>query len=77
MPTSVAYDLERSMYFWVDEVLNVFVLGKPSSVSLYPGTFLDVKSPRFLKVLKHSIRSICIYPDTFLCDSLIMNHEST
>nr|XP_019606113.1 PREDICTED: low-density lipoprotein receptor-related protein 1-like isoform X2 [Rhinolophus sinicus] len=36
MPTSVAYDLERSMYFWVDEVLNVFVLGKPGSVSLYP-----------------------------------------
>ncbi|KAM5275816.1 low-density lipoprotein receptor-related protein 2-like isoform 3-T4 [Hipposideros larvatus] len=36
MPTSVAYDLDRSMYFWVDEVLNVFVLGKPSSVSLYP-----------------------------------------
>nr|KAF6460524.1 hypothetical protein HJG59_011438 [Molossus molossus] len=35
-PTSVAYDLERSMYFWVDEVLNVFVLGKPNSVPLYP-----------------------------------------
>uniref|UniRef100_A0A8C4MG86 EGF-like domain-containing protein n=1 Tax=Equus asinus asinus TaxID=83772 RepID=A0A8C4MG86_EQUAS len=35
-PTSVAYDLERNMYFWVDEVLNVFVLGKPNSVSLYP-----------------------------------------
>uniref|UniRef100_A0A8C0RRE5 EGF-like domain-containing protein n=1 Tax=Canis lupus familiaris TaxID=9615 RepID=A0A8C0RRE5_CANLF len=35
-PTSVAYDLERSMYFWVDEVINVFVLGKPNSVPLYP-----------------------------------------
>ncbi|XP_029806015.1 very low-density lipoprotein receptor-like [Suricata suricatta] len=35
-PTSIAYDLERSMYFWVDEVLNVFVLGKPNSVPLYP-----------------------------------------
>ncbi|XP_058381112.1 prolow-density lipoprotein receptor-related protein 1-like isoform X2 [Diceros bicornis minor] len=35
-PTSVAYDLERSMYFWVDEVLNVFVLGKPNSIPLYP-----------------------------------------
>ncbi|KAJ8791880.1 hypothetical protein J1605_020256 [Eschrichtius robustus] len=35
-PTSVAYDLERSMYFWVDEVLNMFVLGKPNSVPLYP-----------------------------------------
>nr|XP_053772711.1 very low-density lipoprotein receptor [Desmodus rotundus] len=35
-PTSVAYDLERSMYFWVDEVLNVFVLGKPNFVPLYP-----------------------------------------
>ncbi|XP_034503524.1 low-density lipoprotein receptor-related protein 8-like isoform X1 [Ailuropoda melanoleuca] len=34
--TSVAYDLERSMYFWVDEVLHVFVLGKPNSVPLYP-----------------------------------------
>lgn len=44
-PTSVAYDLERSMYFWVDGVLNVFVLGKPNSVLLYPGISLDVKSP--------------------------------
>ncbi|KAJ1066726.1 hypothetical protein K5549_006278 [Capra hircus] len=35
-PTSVAYDLERSMYFWVDEVLNVFVLGNPNPASLYP-----------------------------------------
>ncbi|XP_053072345.1 low-density lipoprotein receptor-related protein 2-like isoform X3 [Acinonyx jubatus] len=35
-PTSVAYDLERSMYFWVDGILNVFVLGKPNSVLLYP-----------------------------------------
>ncbi|XP_014393375.1 PREDICTED: low-density lipoprotein receptor-related protein 1B isoform X1 [Myotis brandtii] len=35
-PTSVAYDLERNMYFWVDEFLNMFVLGKPKSVSLYP-----------------------------------------
>lgn len=38
-PTSVAYDLERSMYFWVDEVLNVFVLGKPNFVPLYPGIY--------------------------------------
>lgn len=44
-PTSVAYDLERSMYFWVDGILNVFVLGKPNSVLLYPGIFLDVKNP--------------------------------
>lgn len=43
-PTSVAYDLERSMYFWVDEVLHVFILGKPNAVPLYPGIFLDVKS---------------------------------
>jgi len=35
-PASVAYDLERSMYFWVDEVLHVFVLGQPNSVPLYP-----------------------------------------
>ncbi|KAG8509659.1 Low-density lipoprotein receptor-related protein 2 [Galemys pyrenaicus] len=35
-PTSVAYDLERSMYFWVDEVLNMFVLGKLKYVPLYP-----------------------------------------
>ncbi|XP_037384926.1 low-density lipoprotein receptor-related protein 8-like, partial [Talpa occidentalis] len=35
-PTSIAYDLERSMYFWVDEVLNMFVLGKLKSVPLYP-----------------------------------------
>uniref|UniRef100_A0A8D1T6B6 EGF-like domain-containing protein n=1 Tax=Sus scrofa TaxID=9823 RepID=A0A8D1T6B6_PIG len=35
-PTSVAYDLEKNMYFWVDEFLNVFVLGKPNSVPLYP-----------------------------------------
>ncbi|XP_073910806.1 low-density lipoprotein receptor-related protein 2-like isoform X2 [Castor canadensis] len=35
-PRSVTYDLERSMYFWVDEVLNVFVLGKPNFVPLYP-----------------------------------------
>ncbi|VTJ88710.1 Hypothetical predicted protein, partial [Marmota monax] len=35
-PISIAYDLERSTYFWVDEVLNVFVLGKPNSVPLYP-----------------------------------------
>ncbi|XP_071068728.1 low-density lipoprotein receptor-related protein 4-like isoform X3 [Dasypus novemcinctus] len=35
-PGSVAYDLERSTYFWVDDVLNVFVLGKPASVPLYP-----------------------------------------
>ncbi|KFO38174.1 Low-density lipoprotein receptor-related protein 2 [Fukomys damarensis] len=35
-PTSVAYDLERSMYFWVDKTLNVFVSGKPNSVPLYP-----------------------------------------
>uniref|UniRef100_A0A8C2UPT3 Low-density lipoprotein receptor-related protein 1-like n=1 Tax=Chinchilla lanigera TaxID=34839 RepID=A0A8C2UPT3_CHILA len=35
-PSSVAYDLERSMYFWVDKTLNVFVSGKPNSVLLYP-----------------------------------------
>uniref|UniRef100_H0W3X9 EGF-like domain-containing protein n=1 Tax=Cavia porcellus TaxID=10141 RepID=H0W3X9_CAVPO len=35
-PGSVAYDLERSMYFWVDKTLNVFVSGKPNSVLLYP-----------------------------------------
>ncbi|XP_047571659.1 prolow-density lipoprotein receptor-related protein 1-like isoform X1 [Lutra lutra] len=35
-PTSVAYDLDRSMYFWVDEALHVFVLGKPNPVPLYP-----------------------------------------
>lgn len=39
-PSSVAYDLNRNMYFWVDKVLNVFILGKPSSVPLYPGMFL-------------------------------------
>lgn len=38
-PGSVAYDLERSMYFWVDKTLNVFVSGKPNSVLLYPGIF--------------------------------------
>ncbi|KAM4836633.1 prolow-density lipoprotein receptor-related protein 1-like [Thomomys bottae] len=35
-PCSITYNLERSMYFWVDEVLNVFVLGKPTSLPLYP-----------------------------------------
>ncbi|XP_016042287.2 prolow-density lipoprotein receptor-related protein 1-like [Erinaceus europaeus] len=35
-PTSIAYDLERGIYFWVDEVLNMFVLGKPSPRPLYP-----------------------------------------
>ncbi|XP_077000318.1 low-density lipoprotein receptor-related protein 1-like [Tamandua tetradactyla] len=35
-PSSVAYDLERNTYFWADEVLNVFVLGKLTSVPLYP-----------------------------------------
>ncbi|EHA98609.1 Low-density lipoprotein receptor-related protein 2 [Heterocephalus glaber] len=35
-PSSVAYDLERSMYFWVDKTLNVFVSGKPNPVPLYP-----------------------------------------
>ncbi|XP_055970271.1 low-density lipoprotein receptor-related protein 8-like [Sorex fumeus] len=35
-PTSVAYDLERGMYFWVDSILNVFVLRKPNSVPFYP-----------------------------------------
>lgn len=38
-PSSVAYDLNRNMYFWVDKVLNVFILGKPNSVPLYPGMF--------------------------------------
>lgn len=60
IPTSVAYDLEKSMYFWVDEFLNIFVLGKPKSVSLYPGIFLDVKNLNFLMLLKLGIRSICI-----------------
>lgn len=64
------------MYFWVDEVLNVFVLGKPNSVSLYPGMFLEVKSPSFLKLLKHNVRSTCVPPDAFLCDLLVMNRES-
>ncbi|KAM6149597.1 prolow-density lipoprotein receptor-related protein 1-like [Erethizon dorsatum] len=35
-PSSVAYDLERSTYFWVDKTLNVFVSGKPNFVLLYP-----------------------------------------
>lgn len=39
-PSSVAYDLNRNMYFWVDKVLNVFIPGKPSSVPLYPGMLL-------------------------------------
>jgi hypothetical protein len=42
-PSSVAYDLDRNMYFWVDKVLNVFVFGKPNSVHLYPGLFLSIK----------------------------------
>ena len=58
-PTSVAYDLERSMYFWVDEVLNVFVLGNPNPASLYPGIFLDIKSSSFFKLLKHGGRNVC------------------
>ena len=39
------------MYFWVDEVLNVFVLGKPNPVSLYPGIFLDIKALASLSYL--------------------------
>lgn len=39
-PSSVAYDLNRNMYFWVDRVLNVFVFGRPNSVPLYPGLFV-------------------------------------
>ncbi|XP_051025717.1 prolow-density lipoprotein receptor-related protein 1-like [Acomys russatus] len=35
-PRAVAYDLNRNMLFWVDKVLNVFILGKPNSVPLYP-----------------------------------------
>ncbi|XP_055449446.1 prolow-density lipoprotein receptor-related protein 1-like [Psammomys obesus] len=35
-PRSVAYDLNRNMYFWVDKILNVFVLGKPNFITLYP-----------------------------------------
>ncbi|KAM5264320.1 low-density lipoprotein receptor-related protein 2-like [Ctenodactylus gundi] len=35
-PNSVTYDLERNMYFWVDKIINVFVLGKPNFVPLYP-----------------------------------------
>lgn len=65
------------MYFWVDEVLNVFVPGKPNFVPLYPGIFLNVKSLTFLKLLKHSVRNVCIHLDTFPCISLIMNHGST
>ncbi|MBZ3890944.1 Prolow-density lipoprotein receptor-related protein 1, partial [Sciurus carolinensis] len=42
-PISVAYDLERSTYFWVDEVLNVFVLGKPNFVPLYPDKCGNIK----------------------------------
>lgn len=42
-PSSVAYDLNRNMYFWVDKVLNVFVFGKPNSVPLYPGLFGGIK----------------------------------
>lgn len=64
------------MYFWVDEVLNMFVLGKPNSVPLYPGIFLNIKSPSFFKLLEHNVRSICVHLDIF-CDSLVMNHEST
>lgn len=48
------------MYFWVDEVLNVFVLGKPNPASLYPGIFLDIKSSSFFKLLKHGVRNICL-----------------
>lgn len=51
-PTSVASDFEREMYFWVDEVLNVFVLGKPNSIPLYPGIFLGIKC--FHLKFKHS-----------------------
>ena len=49
------------MYFWVDEVLNVFVLGKPNPAPLYPGILrtLDIKSPSFFKLLKHCVRNIC------------------
>jgi hypothetical protein len=43
------------MYFWVDEVLNVFVLGKPNFVPLYPGYYLFIyfgtKSLSSLKLL--------------------------
>mgnify|MGYP001212098762 CR=1 FL=1 len=75
-PTSVAYDLEKNMYFWVDEFLNVFVLGKPNSVPLYPGIFLDIKSPSFFNLLKHGMRSIYVHVDIF-GDSFVINHEST
>lgn len=46
-PSSVAYDLNRNVYFWVDKVLNVFVFGKPNSVPLYPGLFLSTKIQLF------------------------------
>ncbi|XP_052607990.1 low-density lipoprotein receptor-related protein 1-like isoform X4 [Peromyscus californicus insignis] len=43
-PSSVAYDLNRNMYFWVDKVLNVFTFGKPNSVPLYPAELPPVSS---------------------------------
>ncbi|XP_036065103.1 prolow-density lipoprotein receptor-related protein 1-like isoform X3 [Onychomys torridus] len=43
-PSSIAYDLNRNMYFWVDKVLNVFTFGKPNSVPLYPAELPPVSS---------------------------------
>lgn len=58
----------------MDEVLHVFVLGKPNSVPLYPGIFPDVKSPSFLKLRQQSISSLWIHLDV-VSDSLV-NRES-
>lgn len=55
----VVYDFERNMYFWVDEVLNVFVFGKLNFVFFYLGMFFEVKSFSFLKLFKYNVRSIC------------------
>lgn len=73
-PTSVTYDLDRSMYFWVDEALHVFVLGKPNPVPLYPGIFLDIQSPGFLSRLQQSISGLCIHLDV-VWDSLIVTPQ--
>uniref|UniRef100_A0A8C5MAU5 EGF-like domain-containing protein n=1 Tax=Leptobrachium leishanense TaxID=445787 RepID=A0A8C5MAU5_9ANUR len=38
MATSIAYDLHRESYFWIDErkTLQMFVVGRKTSTSLYP-----------------------------------------
>ncbi|ERE90844.1 low-density lipoprotein receptor-related protein 4 [Cricetulus griseus] len=53
-PSSVAYDLNRNMYFWVDKVLNVYILGKPNSVPLYPEFKVVFSSGKRLYLLKVS-----------------------